>query len=352
MKKWIFIGIAALVLAIGAWVFDLYRSAGQFKTIESHFDGQCREIKGAVGPEDITIHPQTGIAYISSTDRRSAERGRPGGGAIYAYHPGNQPPALVNLTPDADEDFQPHGISLFVGPEGRDVLMAVNHQGGRHQIEVYDLQDGQLSHRKTISDPLLVSPNDIVAVSAEMFYVTNDHRHTTGLKRTVEEYQRLEQSNVVFYDGKKFVEAAGQIGYANGINISNDGRTVYVSATTGGALHIYKRDLTTNALALTTTMDLDTGVDNIEVDQKGNLWIGAHPKLLHFVKHARYPAVMSPSQVLHLVRSDSGELKVEEVYLNDGTELSGSSVAAVSGSRLLIGCVFDQRFLDCQRQQP
>mgnify|MGYP000437830994 CR=1 FL=1 len=342
MKKWIMISILILVLAIAGWVVELFWAAGQFKTIEAHFDGQCRQIEGVVGPEDITIHPKTGIAYISSSDRRAVERGRPGGGAIYAYTPGQDAAALINLTPDADKDFQPHGISLFVGPQGRDVLFVVNHQGGQHQIEIYDLEDGQLFHRKTLSGPLLLSPNDIVAVGSEMFYVTNDHRYPTGAKL----------SNVLFYNGTEFVEAASGMAHANGINVSADGQTVFVSATIGGTLHIFKRNPTSNQLAPESKLDLDTGSDNIEVDPKGDLWIGAHPKLLDFVEHARDPEAISPSQVLHLVRGESGEYNVAEVYLNEGKELSGSSVAAVSGNRLLIGCVFDQIFLDCQRQLP
>jgi hypothetical protein len=39
--------------------------------------------------------------------------------------------------------------------------------------------------------------------------------------------------------------------------------------------------------------------------------------------------------------------KVEEVYLDDGSTISGSSVAAVRGNRLLIGEIFDEGFLDC-----
>jgi len=38
---------------------------------------------------------------------------------------------------------------------------------------------------------------------------------------------------------------------------------------------------------------------------------------------------------------------VEEVYLNDGTQLSGSSVAAPVNGRMLIGSVFEPFILDC-----
>jgi len=39
---------------------------------------------------------------------------------------------------------------------------------------------------------------------------------------------------------------------------------------------------------------------------------------------------------------------VEDVYLDTGGEISASSVAAVRGNRLLIGAVFESKFLDCR----
>ena len=55
--------------------------------------------------EDLTIDQHTGIAYISSLDRRTP--GKPG--AIFGLDltaPASKP---VNLTPSAQADFQPHG---------------------------------------------------------------------------------------------------------------------------------------------------------------------------------------------------------------------------------------------------
>lgn len=351
MKKAIVISLAVLVLALAGWVADLLRSAGQFKTIAPHFDGACRQVEGLVGAEDITIHPQTATAFISVCDRRAVAAGRPGNGAIFAYDLNATAPEPVNLTPEAAADFQPHGIGLFVSGDGRDALFAVNHQGGRQQIELFDLVGGRLTHRKTISDPMLVSPNDVIPVGPEMFYATNDHRYVGGIKGAAEEYMRLRLSSVVFYDGNAFREAAGGIGYANGINIGADGRTVYVCAVTERSLHVYDRDPATHRLVHRAKLKLDTGVDNIEVDPAGALWIGAHPKLLSFVKHSKDPSALSPSQVLQLTPRSDGGFVVEEIYLNNGEELSGSSVAAFRGGRLLIGGVFDPHFLDCRMSQ-
>jgi arylesterase/paraoxonase len=153
---------------------------------------------------------------------------------------------------------------------------------------------------------------------------------------------------VVYYDGTRFLEVAAGIGYANGINVSDDGKILYLCAVTEGALHIYNRDIASGKLKLRKKLDLGTGVDNIEIDSKGGLWIGAHPQLLKFVQHAQDPTKISPSQALHLIPQADGSYDINEIYLNRGEEVSASSVAAVYKNRMLIGAVFDPKFLDCK----
>ncbi len=346
-KKAMTVALAVLIVVV-IWFVQLLWSAGQFKTIEPHFDGTCKQIPGLSGAEDIAIHPRTGIAYISACDRRAVNAGGHGEGAIYAYNLNVSNPVLFNLTSDMQNDFQPHGISLYVGGSGPDFLFAINHADNRHTIEVFELVGIVLYHTKTISDPMLVSPNDLVAVGPDSFYVSNDHGHVSGIMRVMEEYLKLRLSNVVYYDGSRFSEAAGGIGYANGIQVSQDGKTLYLCAVTELSLHLYDRELPSGKLSLREKIKLDTGADNIEVDSSGGLWIGAHPQLLKFVAHANDPSNLSPSQILYLSPTPSGGFDIKEVYLNKGDELSAASVAAVRGQRMLIGSVFDPKFLDCQ----
>ena len=125
------------------------------------------------------------------------------------------------------------------------------------------------------------------------------------------------------------------------------GKKLYLAATTELVLYVFKRDIPSGSLDLEAEIELGTGGDNIEIDAKGDIWIGAHPQLLKFVGHAADRSKLSPSQVLWIKQNSPGDYAVEEIYLNDGQELSGSSVAAVMGNRLLIGAVFEHRFLDC-----
>jgi arylesterase/paraoxonase len=330
-----------------AWVLELLWSAGQFKTITPHFSGQTRTISGVIGAEDITINPRTGIAYISSCDRRAINKGKPGHGAIFAYNLNDQDPDLCNLTPEADPDFQPHGISLYIDDNNRETLFVINHQGHRNQIDIFDLKNDVLVLRQSLTAPCLISPNDLLAVGPDQVYVTNDHKYSSGYRQVIENYFKLRLSNVVFFDGSKWDTMASSLGYANGINMSKDKKTLYVSATTERTLHVYDRDPKSNELKARTVLPLHSGVDNIELDMQDGLWIGSHPQLLKFMKHADNPDNLSPSQVLHLIPDSKEGFRVEEVYLNAGDELSGSSVAAVWKKRMLIGSVFEPVIIEC-----
>lgn len=352
----ILIVVIVVVLAVGLWVLDFLGDAGSFKEIEPHFDGTCRAVGGVVGAEDIVVDREHGVAYISSSDRRAAARGEAVRGAIYSFDldtPGAEP---VRLLDDFDGDFRPHGISLWTA-EGEDDarLFVVNHPLTGDAIEIFAIREGSLEHLETIRGDLLLSPNDVAAVGPREFYVTNDHGNRSGLGRALEDYLRLKRANVAYYDGEGFRVVADGIAYANGVNVSPSGDEIYVAATTGRAIYRYARDQTSGDLALEERVDVGTGVDNIDVDRHGNLWVAAHPQMLRFLAHARDPAERSPSQVLWLEAmprqggvGPNGERFLES-YLSDGGELSGSSVGVAVGSRLLIGSVFEPHFLVCQR---
>lgn len=342
-------GIALIGLSISWFVLDLLYDAGEFKEISPHFAGTSRRITGAPGAEDITIHPHTGVAFISSDDRRARLRGEQDQGAIYVFDLTAEDPQIINLTSGFEQEFHPHGLSLYLGENGEERLFVVNHRAQGDFVEIFDYENKTLVHRESIRDPLMTSPNDVVAVGPRSFYVTNDHGNQSAMGRTLEEYLRLKRSYVLFYNGSKFEIAARDIAYANGVNVSRDGKQVFVAACIGGKINCYDRDLDSGALTFRRDLDLGTGVDNIELDAEGNLWIAAHPQLLAFTRHARDEKKLSPSQVLKISWQENPP-KIDEIYLERGAEISGSSVAAVFGNSLLIGSVFEKHFLLCDMQ--
>jgi arylesterase / paraoxonase len=363
MRRILFI-LLALAVLIGGYVLYLARDAGEFRQVLNVHPGDCRQVPGLPGSEDITIHPSGRYAYISSDDRRSVMAGRPVPGAIFGYDLTESEPTPVNLTPDAGTDFRPHGISLHVDDDGRETLFVVNHPGAPHfaataegdgpdhTIEIFDVTDHGLQHRLTISDELLISPNDIVAVDHQRFYFSNDHGSRPGLMRTLEGYLRLPLANVVYFDGEQMHPVAEGLSYANGINLSLDGNFLYVAEVTRNRVREYRRDPASGNLEEHRRLDIGFGVDNIEVDpDSGDLWIGGHVKLLTFVRHVNNPDIPAPSQVVRVELEDD-DYRVFTEFMDDGHLISATSVGTGRNGRLLVGSVFDPHIVDCRRSGP
>lgn len=324
--------------------------AGTFKNIENKFEGSCQKIN-LVGVEDITIDQSTGVAFLSSYDRWSADiKGKIKKGGIYAFNLKQNAPIPIPLTTDfRQKDFHPHGISLYQSPEGKKILFVVSHKKAKDVVEIFEYKNDTLWHQETVSSSLLASPNDIVGVGERSFYVTNDHNEKKGSNRTVKDYLMIGTGNVAYYDGKtmKLTHIEG-IKYANGINVSADGRQLYLASTTGRSITIFDRNIQTGALSKVMEIPTYTGVDNIELDAEGNLWVGAHPQLLKFTPHGQDESLLSPSEIIKITFLENGKYEQETVYMNDGSEISGSAVGAVFDSHLLIGPVFQRHFLWCE----
>lgn len=333
-----------LFLGLSYFIFDLLTGAGFFKTIGNSFDGEVTQVYNEMaGPEDLDVDVSTGILYISSDDRWASGSGNSVQGSIFSLQIDSAQSVPHQIPTDYTGDFHPHGIS-FLSIDSTKFLFVINHTNKGDYVERFLLRNDSLIHERSFSDVSMCCPNDLVAVDSLQFYVTNDHGNKFGFMRKMEDYLRLPMSYVLFYDGEKFVKVVEDLSYANGINVSEDNQILYLSATTSGMFYTFKRDTGSGSLSLLNSVDLQTGLDNIHIDTNGEIWIGAHPKLLDFVGHSKSSDNKSPSQVLRLIQDGDG-YKVKEVYLNDGHELSGSSVAVPYKDELFIGVVFENKVL-------
>lgn len=365
--RWIIYGfgvLAFIALAIGLFFFRLMYDAGSFKEIVTHFDGTCERYAGFDGgTEDLVIDHATGWVFVSSYDRRAELFGQgQRRGRIEAFQLGNLDAGIVDLTPDGPADFRPHGISLYSGPEGMR-LFVINHPGdGTQPIEIFDVayNDGapELTFAEAITDPLIVSPNDLVAVGPRSFYVGNDFSTADrgSLSYQLELFGRLNRTTLVYFDGTRASVAAHGLTYANGVNVSPDGATLYLAETTDGTLRIYDRDVASGALTQRAgpagLLRLGTGVDNIDIDPEGRAWITAHPKLFDLRPHIENPANLSPAQVIMIDPGDDGFGDIVDVYMGSGALASGSSVAAYYNGQMVIGVIFDAHVVICDVTNP
>jgi arylesterase / paraoxonase len=354
MVKKLIIGLCALIALVAAFLIKTVYDAGQFRTLHAHSDYTCVKVKLAC-PEDIEIDAEGGMALISSSDRRAAMRGETTQGGIYGYSLLAKNPEPVNLTADFKKEFHPHGISLYLDPSGRRYLFVVNmghdahffDAGKKNRVEIFEYAGGRLLHRETVSGDILQTPNDILGVGPRQFYFTNDHGARSPLGKKLETYLQLALSNIVYYDGRGFTVAAGDLVYANGLAMTGDGKTLYATSTVGKLLRVYDRDAASGRLRKIRDVPLDTGVDNINVDREGRIWAGCMPKLLSFVSYTKDPSKLAPSQVLTITGGAKGGYAIREVYLDNGEGISGCSSAAGLGNRMLVGASYDDHFLDC-----
>jgi len=326
------------VLARVAWI--MLPASGWMQNLEPRLAAQCTRVDIHPGTEDVTIDPETGVVYVSAYDRRDASG--PAGG-IYAFRLDQLTPQLVS--DDAPAGFRPHGISLWRGADGTARLFAISHPtDGSEVVEIFDVVPDGLSHVGSVSFPEMYSPNDLVAVGPEQFYATNDQSLEEGVMSQLEIYLGLPLTGVVYWDGESGRDVAGGLLYANGINASAEGSTIYVASFLGRRIAVYERNAETGDLQHVGDLAVDTNPDNIEVARDGSLYIGGHPRPFEFLAHAADPAQVAPA---HVIRLDPQTGASEDVLVAlDGT-LSGSSVGAVYDGTLVVGAVFDGHVLVC-----
>ncbi len=343
MKK-ILLGIAIVAaMIVGRVLFKVGQASGQLVSLETVLADRCESIEVAPGPEDIAIDHETGIAYIAATDRRALSS-HPRG-SIFMLDLNDPDAAPIDILSQEPSDFYSYGISLWRGPEGNLRLFAIKHPKAGETVEVFDVGlDGHLVHAETITSPEMFALNDLVAVGARQFYATNDQRYKDGIGAALELFLGLPLGEVIYFDGAQTRKVASGFAFANGVNTSLDGSEVYVTETIGRKLAVFKRDRSSGALSKRQNYGIGTGADNIDVAPDGALYIGAHPKLLAFTKHASDPETVSPSQV---VRFDPVERDFETVYVSQNGELNGSATGAYWNETLLVGGVFDSHIAKC-----
>jgi arylesterase/paraoxonase len=336
----------ALVLGVvlGVLVLGVRERLGIDRDPRTARQAECTVMPAPAGPEDLQIDARTGMAVISATDRRT-----PGArGDLWLLDAADPAARPVRLAREAPADFRPHGLGLVRVGETLHAWV-VNHPEGTHTVEAFeiDLDAGVARHTATVRGEALVSPNDVVAVDAARFYVTNDHGTAGGIARLTEDALGLRLADVVHRGADGRLEPVIEtLSYANGVALSRDGTELVVAEVLPGTVSFADREPVTGAVERFLLVELDTGADNVDVAPDGSVWVAGHPKLLDFLSHASDPEHPSPTEVWRIVRTN-GSAEAELVWSDDGTTFSGGSVAAAWDDVLLVGGVFDPQLLRC-----
>ncbi|MEE4300262.1 MAG: SMP-30/gluconolactonase/LRE family protein [Pseudomonadales bacterium] len=337
--------LALLALALGFLIQGFRARMGVDRAVARFGTEACTVVPAPAGPEDLEVDTATDTLFVSALDRRL-----PGAeGDLWSWALAAPDAELVRVARDGPARFRPHGLSLVRSDAGLFVWV-VNHPGERHTVEGFVLEAGadgwRARHLVTVAGAALVSPNDVAAVDAGRFYVSNDHGTSGGLARTMEDLLGLDLANVLYFDGERFEEVIEGLSYANGVALARGGAELVVAEVFRRGVTFHDREPVSGRAQAHLLVDLDSGVDNLTVAADGSIWVAGHPRLLEFADHAGDPSARSATEVIRMRRTEGGAV-AERVLMDDGSLLSGGSVAAPWRDEVVIGAVFQSRLLRC-----
>ena len=349
------IATASAVVLVGllTGAVRMLQSHGAFVTVKPGFAGVCRGIASPTGPEDIAINAEDKLAFVSATDRRARSKGHPSpADGLYTYAYGTPGAALIKLA-GTPGDFHPHGISLYRSRQGGLTLMAVNHRlDGDNTIDIFTVEVANGAARLTeigsIGGGVLVSPDALVAVDEDRFYVVNNHASKTALGRWLDDILVLPRANVLYFDGMKFRDVANGLNSPSGIVLSPDEQFLYVSESYPRALVTFERQPISGKLQKVASLSIPSNLDNARLAADGSIWLGSHPDAFAVAKYRNNPSKPASSEIFHVSLKDGIPDSAKLVYADNGQQIGASSVGAVADGHLLIGSPFDNKILNCK----
>ncbi len=336
-----------------------------FKTIENNTPESCSSLVMDGSAEDIEIDYARGYAYLSVQDRAALIRGEMVQGRIVKINLNKQPYEITSALNEQPEHLRPHGISLHIDDRGKRHLAVINHPKKRglepENVDLFSEENnGVFKYIKTISDPLFQSPNDLLLVSKNQFYVGNDKGGKTSLDKIQENLGRP-MSNIAYFDGNSTKVAAKNLSQVSGINISKDQNLIFASETTAKRIAVFHRNVDDGTLKKIHRIKLNGSPDNINVSEDNSLVVATIPKVMaliqHFIALQKGEIKPSPSQVLQIKYKTNGanlaatvfvgDVEKNELFMSDGTDISTASVGAIWDKRLFIGSIDDNKILIC-----
>jgi arylesterase/paraoxonase len=342
--------IAAVVLLSVVATAVLAWRGHWFRDVQPEFAGECEALELPGSAEDILVDRPRGLAYLSVLDRRALARKEPAQGAVMRVNLNARPLVAEPALADPPDHFRPHGLSLYVGPDGVRHLFVINHPVNRGEepemVELFrESEPGLFSHVETFSDPLMNSPNDLVAVGPRQFYIANDKVLGGGLAGALQQFG-IGASPLTYVDGRDARVALDNIASGGGINVSADGTRLYVAETSAQRIRVLERDPASGNVSELDRISIGTSPDNVDVAADGSLWIGAHANVLKLIQHFA-AGKAAPSQVLRIGLDQGRVERIDDIFLDDGSLMQASSVGVNYDNLVLVGSITEKKMLVC-----
>lgn len=302
------------------------------------FSGDHKRIETGPGPEDIALDTIAGMErlIVSCSERRTSDYSRNG---FYEF---NILSGTLNLLPTEDlpETIQlrPHGIDVAL-VNGVKTLYCVNHEknaesfppAGRQSILVFELKDDKVVFKQQLTDPLMISPNDVCTDHKGGIFVSID---SGKINSKWEKLMALKRSYVLHFDGDKWMQVGDKMCYANGVGVSN-GRIYMTGAQ---EKHIYSYEMNADG-SFTGKQKYPSPKGNDNITFAGNkLLTTAHLDFLKFLKHVKHEEEPSPCMVYSM---DLNTLEMDTLYLDNGSVMSAASTGLVFDGKLYASQIFN-----------
>ncbi|KAL7753159.1 hypothetical protein RI367_001613 [Sorochytrium milnesiophthora] len=364
--------------AVDEYATLLVPNARQSTRLHDHNVDKCRippELADLEACEDIVVHGNYAYLACGSIAMRSrwfpplhnrVSEGTVPSDVAFTYNFEASTGRLTKLQARGlDAGMTLHGLGVRSADKDNAVVLTfVNHRmAGGSCIEVFEHQIGttRMDHKKTVCDPLIHDPNNIVPLSGSgtTFYVSNYlSKDTSRLQRLAEQFLRSQTTTVALHTEGKTRVVAKKLAAANGVAISPNGKTVYVAESVGATLVMYQRQAD-NSLRRTDTIKLPILPDNVNViPSTGELLISGHPSAIDFLKWEKTQYTHpSPTVVVKISNNTDaqqfyGKKWAVDVIFSDASArlISAGTVAAAhdESGTVLIGGVMSKGVVLCK----
>jgi arylesterase/paraoxonase len=330
------------LLIVGVYTMVRLTSLGAFSKIEDAADLPVKVVAEIPGPEDLELNRNNGMLYFISSNPCSEN---PGSGGIYYIDLNQDTRQAVAFQFEKPQDFHPHGLSYLHHGDSQ-YLFTNNHRSdGAHSVEIFRIiKNNQLEHLESVTDPLLTSPNDLVAIGPRSFYVTNDGRAHDRFTRSVDTFLGRKTGKVLFFDGQQFITVVDNLDFPNGIALDTKNKQLFVAETLSGYINTYQM-ADKNLLRLVDSYFTGVGIDNINITPNGLLVAAIHPNLLALSKHMKGSPKPSPSRVVQIDLISGVQ---STLYQHNGGAISGISSAIPYRGLLYLGAVCDPALMELE----
>ncbi|KAG9228325.1 hypothetical protein BJ875DRAFT_250164 [Amylocarpus encephaloides] len=385
LSKFAFIGIVFFAILyqflVKDFLFEVLGYARKTSSVHEYSRYECEKVDelGLEGCEDMWLHHKTGFLYMACSDSASRQQWLPAIGHLNASGRGLKDRIAVLDTRGPGrlaariqwlsiENFSGINGDATLNLQGFDIradkhtntlrILLINHRppisettgelldasklGANSTIELFQTTVGgsSMRHVRTYSNEVIQTPNRVAWINEHSFVFTNDHSSKVGRTRVLE--LALGGGSVGYCDGHRC-----NIAYSSGLNGPNglvrglDG-LIYVPNTVGRKIQVLSLSEDHKLQNLYEIANL-LPLDNLSVDENGNIFAAAFPKLYKWSQFTTDAFnVHPPSTVLKISRAGkpyrrdrqldsakqhNGDFIVEKVLEDNSGILPGSTVA-------------------------